>query len=44
AVRAHLLELTGDRDLARAAYIDAAGNTTSSAQQRYLYLRANRLS
>lgn len=43
AARAHLLELTGDRDAARGAYIEAARHTASSAQQRYLHLRVARL-
>ena len=44
AVRAHLLELAGDPDAARAAYLDAAGRTLSQPQQRYLHARAARLS
>jgi RNA polymerase sigma factor (sigma-70 family) len=43
AVRAHLLELAGDRPAARAAYLAAAGRATSLPQQRYLYARAARL-
>jgi RNA polymerase sigma factor (sigma-70 family) len=44
AVRAHLLELAGDRAGARAAYQAAAGRTASPPQQRYLHARAARLS
>ena len=43
AVRAHLLEMTGDRAAARASYEAAAGRTTSLPQQRYLNARAARL-
>jgi RNA polymerase sigma factor (sigma-70 family) len=43
AVRAHLLEMSGDVAGARAAYEEAAGRTTSLPQQRYLYERARRL-
>ncbi len=43
AVRAHLLELTGDVDAARAAYRVAARKTASLPEQRYLALRAARL-
>jgi len=43
AVRAHLLELAGDRVAARAAYLAAAGRSTSLPQQRYLHGRAARL-
>ncbi len=43
AVRAHLLEMSGDAVGARAAYEEAAGRTTSLPQQRYLYGRARRL-
>jgi RNA polymerase sigma factor (sigma-70 family) len=43
AVRAHLLELAGDRMAAREAYHAAARRTTSFQQQRYLYARAARL-
>ncbi|HEV8560386.1 MAG TPA: sigma-70 family RNA polymerase sigma factor [Actinophytocola sp.] len=43
AVRAHLLELTGDNEAAREAYLAAAERTTSLQQQRYLYDRAARL-
>ena len=40
AVRAHLLELAGDADGARAAYQAAARRTTSLPEQRYLESRA----
>ena len=43
AVRAHLLEMSGDTTAARAAYEEAATKTTSVPQQRYLHTRANRL-
>ncbi|HET6749832.1 MAG TPA: RNA polymerase sigma factor, partial [Actinomycetes bacterium] len=43
AVRAHLLEMAGDRAAARAAYLAAARRTTSPPQQRYLNARAARL-
>ena len=43
AVRAHLLEMAGDRAAARAAYLTAAGRTSNLAQQRYLHARAARL-
>jgi predicted RNA polymerase sigma factor len=43
AVRAHLLELSGDRDAARAAYQQAARLTQSIPEQRYLQSRANAL-
>jgi RNA polymerase sigma factor (sigma-70 family) len=44
AVRAHLLEMAGDRDEARASYQLAARRTTSLTEQRYLDARAARLS
>jgi RNA polymerase sigma factor (sigma-70 family) len=44
AVRAHLLELLGDRPAARAAYEHAADRTTSLPVQRYLNAKAARLS
>ena len=44
AVRAHLLEMAGDRVAARESYQAAAGRTTSLPQQRYLHARAARLS
>jgi RNA polymerase sigma factor (sigma-70 family) len=40
AVRAHLLETSGDRVGARAEYLAAARLTTSIPQQRYLHRRA----
>ncbi|HEY7485364.1 MAG TPA: sigma-70 family RNA polymerase sigma factor [Streptosporangiaceae bacterium] len=43
AVRAHLLEMAGDRAGAYEAYEAAAGRTTSLPQQRYLHARAARL-
>jgi RNA polymerase sigma factor (sigma-70 family) len=43
AVRAHLLELRGDVEQARAAYANAAALTTSLPEQRYLNERAARL-
>jgi RNA polymerase sigma factor (sigma-70 family) len=43
AVRAHLLEMAGDIDAARAAYRSAARRTTSIPEQRYLEGRAARL-
>jgi RNA polymerase sigma factor (sigma-70 family) len=43
AVRAHLLELAGDREAAREHYRAAARATTSLPEQRYLESRAARL-
>jgi RNA polymerase sigma factor (sigma-70 family) len=43
AVRANLLEMAGDRDAARHAYLRAAELTTSPPHQRYLNARAARL-
>ena len=43
AVRAHLLEMAGDTDAARAAYRLAAQRTTSLPERRYLEARAARL-
>jgi len=43
AVRAHLLDMAGDREAARAAYREAARRTTSLPEQRYLEGRAARL-
>jgi RNA polymerase sigma factor (sigma-70 family) len=43
AVRAHLLERSGDRPAARTAYEHAATLTTSLPQQRYLHAKAARL-
>jgi RNA polymerase sigma factor (sigma-70 family) len=44
AVQAHLLEMSGDREGARAGYRAAARRTTSLPEQRYLDGRAARLS
>jgi predicted RNA polymerase sigma factor len=43
AVRAHLLEMTGDHESARAAYEAAASRTTNLPHQRHLRARAARL-
>nr|WP_206313728.1 sigma-70 family RNA polymerase sigma factor [Streptomyces coryli] len=43
AVRAHLLELAGEREAARTAYQTAASRTLSTPEQRYLRLRAAQL-
>lgn len=43
AVRAHLLEMAGDRTAARDCYLEAAGRATNLSQQRYLGSRAARL-
>ena len=43
AVRAHLLEMAGDRQAARESYQEAARRTMSLPQQRYLNARAARL-
>jgi predicted RNA polymerase sigma factor len=43
AVRAHLLEMAGDRTAARAGYRTAARRTTSLPERRYLESRAARL-
>ena len=43
AVRAHLLEMTGDKDAAREAYRAAARRATNLAQQRYLNRQAAKL-
>jgi predicted RNA polymerase sigma factor len=43
AVRAHLLEMNGDRKAAMAHYEAAAGRTTSVAEWDYLIMRAARL-
>jgi len=43
AVRAHLLELTGERRAARAEYLAAAEATSNDAERRYLADRAHRL-
>jgi RNA polymerase sigma factor (sigma-70 family) len=44
AVRAHLLEQSGDVGAARQAYAEAAKRTTSAPEQRYLRSRAAQLS
>ena len=43
AVRAHLLELAGERDAALAAYRAATRHTTSLPEKRHLEARAARL-
>jgi predicted RNA polymerase sigma factor len=43
AVRAHLLEMAGDRAAARDSYQAAARRTTSFPVQQYLHARAARL-
>ena len=43
AVSGHLLEMAGERDAARAAYLAAAQRTSNLPQQRYLHARAARL-
>ena len=43
AVRAHLLDMAGDREEARQAYGRAAGRTMSIPERRYLLARAARL-
>jgi RNA polymerase sigma factor (sigma-70 family) len=43
AVRAHLLEMAGDRDAARAHYQEAARRTLSLPERRYLESRAAQL-
>ena len=43
AVRAHLLEQSGDLPAALEAYAEAAKRTTSAPEQRYLRNRAARL-
>ena len=43
AVRAHLLEMAGDLEAARASYRSAARRTTSLPERRYLEARAARL-
>jgi predicted RNA polymerase sigma factor len=40
AVRAHLLELAGDTEAARRAFLEAARRTTSVPERRYLERRA----
>jgi predicted RNA polymerase sigma factor len=44
AVRGHLLEMSGDPEGARSAYLAAARQATSIPEQRYLKVRASRLS
>jgi predicted RNA polymerase sigma factor len=44
AVRAHLLEMSGDLDGARASYLLAARRTTSMPERDYLQKRADRIS
>ncbi len=44
AVRAHLLELAGDRQAAIAHFRTAAGRTTSIPERNYLMTQAARLS
>ncbi|MFF3442427.1 hypothetical protein [Streptosporangium sp. NPDC002721] len=43
AVRAHLLEMAGDHVAARDSYREAARRATGLPQQRYLHVRAARL-
>jgi RNA polymerase sigma factor (sigma-70 family) len=43
AVRAHLLEMAGDRAGARDSYLEAARRATNLSRQRYLHFRAARL-
>jgi RNA polymerase sigma factor (sigma-70 family) len=43
SVRAHLLEMAGDLDAARAGYQEAARRTTSEPERRHLLTRAARL-
>jgi len=43
AVRAHLLEMSGDQAAALAAYLHAAARTTSLAERDFLNRRAARL-
>jgi predicted RNA polymerase sigma factor len=43
SVRAHLLEMAGDRDAARSSYREAARRTTSEPERRHLLTRAARL-
>ncbi|WP_433291154.1 RNA polymerase sigma factor [Pseudonocardia sp. CA-142604] len=43
SVRAHLLEMAGDHDAARADYQEAARRTTSEPERRHLLTRAARL-
>ncbi|GII93954.1 RNA polymerase sigma factor [Sinosporangium siamense] len=43
SVRAHLLEMAGDRPAARACYLEAASRALGLTQQRYLRAKAARL-
>jgi RNA polymerase sigma factor (sigma-70 family) len=43
SVRAHLQEMAGDHDAARAGYLEAARRTTSEPERRHLLTRAARL-
>jgi predicted RNA polymerase sigma factor len=43
AVSGHLLEMAGEHDAARAAYLAAAQRTSNLPQQRYLHAQAARL-
>jgi predicted RNA polymerase sigma factor len=43
AVRAHLLEMKGDRTQARAEYLEAASRTSNIPEQRYLLMKAAKL-
>ncbi len=43
AVRAHLLEIAGDREAARTVYEEAANRARNLRQRRYLHARAARL-
>jgi predicted RNA polymerase sigma factor len=43
AARAHMLEMSGDRDTARAAYLLAARHATNERHVRYLHSRAEHL-
>jgi predicted RNA polymerase sigma factor len=43
AVRAHLLELVGDRDAARHGYLEAARRAASLPHQSYVHAQAARL-
>jgi len=43
AVRAHLLEMAGDRAAARDSFLTAARRATNLSRQRYLYTQAARL-
>jgi predicted RNA polymerase sigma factor len=44
AVRAHLLEMAGNREGAITHYREAAGKTTSVPERNYLMAQAGRLS